>query len=50
LPKEWAASGSVKGLCARGNVKVDFVWKDGKVISYKVYGPGAKNAKVVLPG
>lgn len=48
LPKAWAASGSVKGLKARGGLTVDFAWKDGKVISHKVSGPGAAKAKVVF--
>jgi alpha-L-fucosidase 2 len=48
LPKAWASEGSVRGLKARGNVTVEFAWKDGKVTSYKLTGPGAKNAKVVV--
>ena len=50
LPKAWSSAGEVKGLCGRGQVKVDFAWKDGKVTHYKVYGRGAKGMKVVLPG
>ncbi|HLK16879.1 MAG TPA: hypothetical protein VKT78_18870, partial [Fimbriimonadaceae bacterium] len=46
LPADWAAEGSVKGLKARGNVTVDIAWKNGKVTSYKLSGPGAKSAKV----
>ncbi|HWD37632.1 MAG TPA: glycoside hydrolase family 95 protein [Fimbriimonas sp.] len=47
LPKAWASKGSVRGLRARGDVFVDVSWKDGKVVSYKLSGPGAKAAKVV---
>jgi alpha-L-fucosidase 2 len=46
LPQAWASSGSVKGLRGRGNVTVDVSWRDGKVTSYRIYGPGAKGARV----
>ncbi|QEC52777.1 lysophospholipase L1-like esterase [Anseongella ginsenosidimutans] len=39
LPSAWKASGSVKGLKARGNYTVDFSWKEGKVIKYRVSSP-----------
>ena len=35
LPKAWA-SGSVKGLKARGGVTVDIEWKDGKASAFKL--------------
>lgn len=33
LPQAWAGKGSVKGLCTRGGLVVDFDWADGKVTS-----------------
>ncbi len=49
LPKAWA-SGSIKGLKARGNLTVEVEWKNGKVTNYKVTGPNSKKVKVRLPG
>jgi alpha-L-fucosidase 2 len=46
IPDGWKQTGSVKGLKARGNFTVDFSWKDGKVINYKISSP--KPAKVAV--
>lgn len=45
-PVEAWPEGSVKGLKARGNVTVDFSWKNGKVSNVKLYSDQPK----VLPG
>ena len=37
LPAKWR-SGSVKGLAAPGNRRVDIAWEDGKLKEYKIYG------------
>lgn len=39
LPDRWA-NGSVKGLLAKGNIKVDMEWSGGKLKSYSLYGTG----------
>jgi len=45
LPAKWQ-SGSVKGLAAPGNRRVDIAWEDGKVTNYQVYG-GTEGLRVV---
>ncbi len=37
LPEKWA-TGSVRGLRAKGGAKVDIEWKDGKITDYKITG------------
>ncbi len=50
IPGLWQASGSVKGLKARGNFTVDFKWKNGIVTSYNITSPTAKKVKVKVNG
>ena len=36
IPSEWS-TGSVKGLCARGDFTLNFDWKDGNLISASIF-------------
>ena len=49
-PVEAWPEGSVKGLKARGNVTVDFSWKDGKVSNVKLYSAQPKVLPVRVNG
>lgn len=49
LPKEWA-TGSVKGLKARGNFTVDMEWKDGKITNYRITSTEPREVKVRIDG
>ncbi len=49
LPKAWA-TGSVKGLCARGGYTVDIEWKDGKVTTYRIASPEPRETKIRVNG
>jgi alpha-L-fucosidase 2 len=50
IPDAWKTSGEVKGLKARGNFTVDFKWKDGKVVSYKISSPQPRKLKLHVNG
>jgi alpha-L-fucosidase 2 len=50
IPDSWKASGEVKGFKARGNFTVDFKWKDGKVISYKIASASPQKVKLKVNG
>ncbi len=47
--KSWP-EGSVKGIKARGNVTIDFDWKDGKVTTYKLTSPLRRSVKLTVNG
>ncbi len=49
LPSAWA-SGSVRGLRARGGFQVDITWKDGKVTAYRVASVQPKQVMVRANG
>jgi alpha-L-fucosidase 2 len=49
LPACWA-SGSVKGLRARGGFTVDLAWQGGKVLSYRIAAAEPRIAKVRVNG
>lgn len=49
LPKEWSI-GSIKGLKARGNIELDFSWKDGKVTECTLRSLKGSDIYVQLPG
>lgn len=37
LPKAWAKSGSMKGVCIRGGYKLDIEWKNGRLTALTVH-------------
>jgi alpha-L-fucosidase 2 len=50
IPDAWKSSGQVKGLKARGNVTVDFSWKNGRITSYQLYSPDEKTVHLKVNG
>ncbi len=50
IPTAWKTSGKISGIKARGNLTLDFEWKNGKVIAYKVYGPISRKVKIRING
>jgi len=43
LPKNWARQGSFAGLRARGGYRVDCIWQDGRVTSFRIVADKARN-------
>lgn len=50
IPEVWKASGSIKGMKARGNFTVDMTWKDGKVTNYRVAAAKPEKVRIKLNG
>jgi len=50
IPAAWKSSGEVKGLKARGNVTVNFSWKNGRVTSYQLFAPNKKTVRLKVNG
>jgi alpha-L-fucosidase 2 len=50
IPDQWKKEGEVRGLKARGNLLVDFTWKDGKVTKYTIHSSRPQTIKVKING
>ncbi len=48
IPDEWKKEGSVKGMKARGGITVEFTWKEGKVVSYRVFSKKKQRVKLKI--
>jgi len=49
LPRKWE-SGRVKGLRAKGNLELDFEWREGRIISLVIKNRGAAAVPLALQG
>ena len=49
LPRRWA-SGRVRGLKARGNIRVDFEWRDGRVTKIALMSPVEQTVNLAVNG
>ncbi len=49
LPSAWA-TGTIKGLCARGGFVIDMDWKDGKLTQLKIFSRNGGICKIQLQG
>lgn len=50
IPDLWKEQGSVKGLKARGNITVEFSWKNGVVTDYKISSSKTQTVKIKVNG
>lgn len=50
IPGIWKTAGEVHGLKARGDIIVDFSWKDGRVTSYRLYAHTPRLVKLKVNG
>lgn len=45
LPKKWD-EGSVNGLCARGGFRINFMWKNNKLVEAQIYSKVGKKCRI----
>lgn len=50
IPDAWMAHGEVKGVKAKGNITVDFKWKNGKVTTYKLRSIDGRDVQLMVNG
>lgn len=49
VPESWK-TGSIKGLLAVGNIRVDLSWKDGKPERISLFSENSQNVEIVYKG
>jgi alpha-L-fucosidase 2 len=50
IPEDWKTAGEVRGLKARGDIIVDFSWKNGRVTSYRLFSPTLRLVRIKING